>query len=127
MGKTINATGSYSTTLEEEPVVVFDVFPADVSIGAELERKARVLATSEGHVYVFVVRNGAPHLLTVREWEAASTSFPGPGAYRTKPTTLAAEGDTEPPVVVNPTRGCGCSSPLKGWNPWPIVRGQTPS
>lgn len=113
-------TGSSSDLApEEEPVVVYDLFPAEVTTPVGIRRDARVIATRE-RVYVYV--GGArrrPELLYVAPVDWQLSTLPAAGRVRQDQAHLARLGATEPEVHVTPTRSCGCSAGyLRSFTPW---------
>lgn len=95
------------------PVVVRDVFPAEVVLPTgDVARSARVVITRE-RVLVWVTP-AAPIL--DRAYDAAASQVPALSAPRSRPAHLDLGDGTF--VHVNGQRGCGCSNPLKGWTPW---------
>lgn len=104
---------------EEGPVVVYDLFPAEVTTPAGIRRDARVIVTRE-RVYVYV--GGAkrkPELLYAASVDWERTTLPPGGRRRSDQAHLAVVGEPEPSVHVTPTRSCGCSAGyLRGFSPW---------
>ena len=98
--------------------VVFDVFPAQVTTPDAVHRDARAILTEDGLLEVYSATTGLPN--------------PGPGPYRVvQETALSHEGTADRRAVVQvasgsitvvPTRGCGCGSPLRSYDPWPGAR-----
>lgn len=102
---------------ESNPVVVRDVFPAEVWVDGLVYRSARAIVTRE-RVYVFqgqgrerVLRLDEPYVPTV-------STIPRYNAGPRENTTLALREDPERVLVIRRQRGCGCGSPLRGWSPW---------
>lgn len=113
-------TGSSSDLApEEEPVVVYDLFPAEVTTPVGIRRDARVIVTRE-RVYVYVGgRNRQPELLYAASVDWQLTTLPPHGKRRAEQAHLAVSGDAEPSVHITPTRSCGCSvGYLRGFTPW---------
>lgn len=98
---------------ESNPVVVRDVFPAEVYVGGITYRTARALVTRE-RLYVFQAQ-GRERLLRLDE-PYTDGSIPRYNASPREATSLTlADGRA---VVIRRQRGCGCGSPLRGWSPW---------
>lgn len=100
---------------EQSPVVIRDVFPAQLTLGDLTYRSARAVITRE-RVYVWVPQ-GRERLLVVDEaYLPEQSTVPRYNAPPRDDTVLAlADGRT---LVVRRQRGCGCNSPLRGWRPW---------
>jgi hypothetical protein len=98
------------------PVVVRDVFPAEVAVGGSVYRSARAVITRD-RLLVYLTTAG-PVVDTPYD-PAASTVAPI-SAPRSRASHLALpDGGT---AHVNGQRGCGCGNPLKGWTPWQPYR-----
>jgi hypothetical protein len=97
----------------DEPVVLRDGFPRIVAVdGAVAYRSASVVVTRD-RVLVYVTR-AAPILDA--PYDPATSRIPRYNAPAGQQTVLRlASGRT---LTVTRQRGCGCSSPLKGWRPW---------
>lgn len=95
-------------TVEASPVVLRDVFPAEVTApDGTLHRKVRAVLSRE-RLYVFAEVDGAPAAVVSEPWvEEGSTVG---AAWSRRPFTVATE---EGRWIVNHGYGCGCSSPLR--------------
>lgn len=104
------------------PVVVRDVFPAEVLYDGRVYRTARAIVTRD-RVLVYL-RPGEPVLDLA--YDPGVSVVPPLNAPRSRAAHLAVRADdgslTEPSVHVNGQRGCGCANPLKGWTPWQPYR-----
>lgn len=104
--------------MTDVPVVIRDVFPAEVAIGGEVHRTARAIITRD-RLLVYLTTAG-PVLDT--PYDAAASDVPPISAPRSRPAHLTLADGT--PAHVNGQRGCGCGNPLKGWTPWqPYLKG----
>jgi hypothetical protein len=102
---------------ETSPVVVRDVFPAEVHVDGLVYRSARAIVTRE-RVYVFQAE-GRERILRLDEAYAPVVSVvPRYNAAPREHATLALVADPERVLVIRRQRGCGCGSPLRGWRPW---------
>lgn len=111
-----------AVTATELPVVVRDVFPAEVLYDGQVYRSARAVITRD-RVLVYL-RPGDPVLDL--PYDPAASVVPPLNAPRSRAAHLAvraADGTlTAPALHVNGQRGCGCNNPLKGWTPWQPYR-----
>jgi hypothetical protein len=97
----------------DDRVVLRDGFPRIVAVdGVPTYRSASVVITRD-RVLVYVTR--AAPILDAPYDPAASTvpRYNAPAGQQTILRLLS--GRT---LTVTRQRGCGCSSPLKGWRPW---------
>ncbi len=100
---------------ETRPVVVRDVFPAEVWIDGYAYRTARAIVTRE-RVYVFQGEGRERHLRLDEPYDPAASTVPRYNAGPREATHLTlADGRS---LVIRRQRGCGCGSPLRGWSPW---------
>lgn len=100
-------------TDEPPPIVVRDVFPAEVTIGASVYRSARAIITRD-RAYVFIAGNGAPTQVLDAPYDTEASTVPALNAPPRQATHLILSGDQEGTAVhVNRQRGCGCGNPLK--------------
>lgn len=108
---------------EAEPVVVYDVFPAEVTVAGVTHRLARVIAT-EARIYVYTPgRKRVAELAYTAELDRAGSSIPEPGTVRQAQAHLTAAGQPEPTVHVTPLRSCGCSASwLRSFRPFDTYR-----
>jgi hypothetical protein len=107
-------------THEDAPVVLRDVFPAEVWVDGVVYRTARAIVTRE-RVYVWQAE-GRQQLLRLDEaYLPESSTVPRYNAGPREETRLQLR-DSEPgamrALVVRRQRGCGCGSSLRGWRPW---------
>lgn len=108
---------------EASPVVVRDVFPAEVWLSdGNVYRTARAVVTRE-RVYVFQGQGRDRLLRFVAEYDPERSAIPRYNASPRENTTLALQGVQEPALglaslTIRRQRGCGCGSPLRGWSPW---------
>lgn len=98
------------TSTEARPVVVRDVFPAEVVHGEDLYRPVRVLITRD-HVYLFEARDGRPALLWSSPWTREGSEVPDVNAPKAMGSHLVLADGTV--IHVNTQRHCGCGNPLK--------------
>lgn len=102
----------------EPPVVVRDVFPAEVSVAGQVYRSARAVITKE-RLLVYLTTAG-PVVDVPYDPEASSVA--PLNAPRSKAShVLLGDGTL---AHINGQRGCGCGNPLKGWQPWQPYRKQ---
>lgn len=94
--------------LEQQPVVIRDVFPAAVS-GRDAY-PLRVLITRVA-VYLFQAEAGRPRFLDATTYHPAASEVPDPWAPRTAPARLEIDGGLL--LTVTRGRGCGCGNVLK--------------
>jgi hypothetical protein len=109
---------------EGTPLVVRDVFPAEVAVAGVVFRSARAVVTRE-RVYVWLAQDGAPKLVLSSAYDPATSSVAVLNAPRSKASHLQLADDDEygsAMLHVNGQRGCGCSSPLKAFTPWQPYR-----
>lgn len=100
--------------------VVADRFPAVVQVGGETHTQARVVLTrpegdQPGELIVWLDSRPTPREVWRSRWDPSGSALP----HGRSPWTVATEGG---PVLVSRDRGCGCSSPMKTWRPWPDYR-----
>lgn len=112
---------------EETPVVVRDVFPAQVQVGDDVFHTRRAVVTRE-RVYLYEGR-GRERVLTLSEpYVAEQSTIPRYNAPPRQETRLVlAKGASElrlagAVLTIRRQSGCGCSSPLKAWHPWQPYR-----
>lgn len=106
-------------TVDDTPVVLRDVFPAEVAVGGQVYRTARAIVT-RNRLLVYLTTAGPA--LDV-PYDPAASSIAPLNAPRSRATRLAlADGQT---ANINGQRGCGCGNPLKGWQPWRPYRKAT--
>lgn len=100
---------------EPSPVVVRDLFPAEVHVDGLVYRTAFVVITRE-RLYVWQGEGRDRPLRLVAPYDPATSTVP---AYHAPPRQDArldlGRGRT---ALVRRQRGCGCSSSLRGWRPW---------
>lgn len=100
---------------EESPVVLRDVFPAEVHIGGHVYRTAFAIVT-RARLYVYQAEGRARILRLEAEYDPAASTVPRYNAGPREDATLQLlDGRT---ARVTRQRGCGCGSPLRGWHPW---------
>jgi hypothetical protein len=104
---------------EVSPVVVRDVFPAEVYAGDLVYRTARVVITRT-RVYVWQAEGRDQHLRLVAVYDPEASTVPRYNASPREQSTLVLPGSPFgiERVVVRRQRGCGCGSSLRGWRPW---------
>lgn len=109
---------------EANPVVLRDVFPAEVALpGGIVYRTARAVITRE-RVYVWLAEGQGRRLVYSEPYEPAASRVAPINAPRSQRTHLVLAGEEEQTVHVSRQRGCGCGNPLKGWTPWqPFAKG----
>jgi hypothetical protein len=101
--------------VEEDRVVVRDLFPAEVQLGDLVYRTALAVVTRE-RLYVWQGEGRERVLRLVGEYDPAASAIPRYNAPPRQEATLRLlDGRT---AVVRRQRGCGCGSPLRGWRPW---------
>jgi hypothetical protein len=105
--------------VELAPIVLRDVFPAEVAVGDDLYRSARVVITRE-RVYVWIA-DGSPLQVLDAEYDPEQSRLAPINAPRSKASHLTLR-DSTLQVHVNGQRGCGCGSPLKAFTPWQPYR-----
>lgn len=106
---------------ETDPVVVRDVFPAEVATPAGVHRGVRAVITRE-RLYVFAADGAGRKLILSEPLDLARSLLAHPSAPRNRAHHLVLNGQQEATVHVTRARGCGCGSPLKGWQPWTPYR-----
>jgi hypothetical protein len=105
---------------EASPVVVRDLFPAEVQVGGSVYRTAFAVITRE-RLYVWQAEGRDRILRFVMEYDPGRSTVPPYHAPPRQEARLYAAGprdDLAGAVVVRRQRGCGCSSSLRGWRPW---------
>jgi hypothetical protein len=103
---------------ETSPVVIRDVFPAEAWLGdGNVYRSARVVVTRE-RVYVWQAEGRDRHLRLDAAYDPERSTVPRYNAGPREQTILALDDGPVPSLVIRRQRGCGCSSPLRGWRPW---------
>jgi hypothetical protein len=109
-------------TATDTPVVVRDVFPAEVLYDGQVYRTARAIITRDRAPGVPAPRAAGPG----PPYDPAVSVVPPLNAPRSRAAHLAVRADdgslTAPSLHVNGQRGCGCGNPLKGWTPWQPYR-----
>lgn len=100
---------------ETKPVIVRDVFPAEVWVDGLVYRTARAIVTRE-RVYVFQAEGRDRRLRLDEPYDAEASTVPRYNAGPREATYLSLPGIRS--LVIRRQRGCGCGSPLRGWNPW---------
>lgn len=106
---------------EPEPVVIRDVFPAEVATPSGVYRQARAVVTRT-RLYVWVAEGDGPRLVLCEAINPGRTVFARPNAPRSHAHHVTLSGQEEATVHVTRARGCGCGSPLKSWQPWSPYR-----
>jgi hypothetical protein len=101
------------------PVVVRDVFPAEVIIGGSSYRSARVVITRD-RLLVYLTTAGP---VVDAPYDVALSAVAPLNAPRSRASHLTLTDGR--PAHVNGQRGCGCGNPLKGWTPWQPYRKAT--
>lgn len=100
------------------PVVLRDVFPAEVSVAGQVYRSARAVITKD-RLLVYLTTAGP---VVDAPYDVDASAVAKLNAPRSKASHLVlADGST---AHVNSQRGCGCGNPLKGWTPWQPYRKQ---
>ncbi len=103
---------------EESPVVVRDLFPAEVQLGDRVYRTAFAVITRE-RLYVWQAEGRERFLRLVAAYDPAASTVPRYNAPPRQEATLVLLGHpTASTAIVRRQRGCGCSSSLRGWRPW---------
>jgi hypothetical protein len=101
--------------IEDDPIVVRDLFPAEVQVGDVTYRTAFAIITRE-RLYVWQAEGRERVLRLSAAYDPARSTIP---AYHAPPRQDARvvmyDGRT---AVVRRQRGCGCGSSLRGWRPW---------
>lgn len=102
-----------ATEEQTDRVVIRDGFPSIVTVdGAPTYRNASVVITRD-RVLVYLTR-AAP--IVDAPYDPTASTIPRYNAPRgTRSIVRLRSGQT---LTVERQRGCGCSSPLKGWRPW---------
>lgn len=98
------------------PVVIRDVFPAEVAVGGQVFRSARAVITRD-RLLVYLT-TAAPVIDVPYEPDASAVAPLSAPRTRASHLTLTGGGAAH----VNGQRGCGCGNPLKGWTPWQPYR-----
>lgn len=106
---------------ETNPIVVRDVFPAQVVTPSGVARTARVVLT-QSYVYVWTMVDGRRTLALCEPYEPGSSTLAARGAPRNVASHLTLAGQEAPTVHIQRERGCGCNNPLKAWRPWTPYR-----
>jgi hypothetical protein len=108
---------------ETAPVVVRDVFPAEVSVGGSVYRTARVVITRE-RVYVWQAEGRDRHLRVEFAYDPERSAIPRYNASPREEAKVYARtvDDLAGALIVRRQRGCGCGSSLRGWRPWQPYR-----
>jgi hypothetical protein len=98
------------------PVVVRDVFPAEVTVTGRVYRNARAVITRDRLLVYLTTAGPAVDL----PYDRAGSTVPPLNAPRARASHLALTGGGQ--AHINAQRGCGCGNPLKGWTPWQPYR-----
>ena len=109
-----------SPMIEDAPVVVRDLFPAEVQLGDLTYRTAFAVITRE-RVYVWQAEGRERVLRFVMKYDPDRSTVPAYNAPPRQEARLYPAGpddDLAGVVVVRRQRGCGCGSSLRGWRPW---------
>lgn len=110
---------------EPDPVVIADVFPAEVATPSGVHRGVRAVVTRT-RLYVWAADGAGRRLVLCEPVDLGRSAFARPGAPRSHAHHLTVSGQQEATMHITRARGCGCGSPLKGWAPWtPYVKGPT--
>lgn len=102
-------------TPEESPVVVRDLFPAEVTVGGFTYRTAFAVITRE-RLYVWQAEGRDRVLRIERAYDPAASAVPGYNAPPRQEARLVLADGVD--ATVRRQRGCGCNSALRGWRPW---------
>ncbi len=103
---------------EESPIVVRDLFPAEVQLGDLVYRTAFAVITRE-RLYVWQAEGRERVLRLVAAYDPAGSTIPAYNAPPRQEATLRLVGHPDASyAVVRRQRGCGCGSSLRGWRPW---------
>lgn len=112
---------------EPSPVVVRDLFPAEVQLGDLVYRTAFAVVTRE-RLYVWQAEGRDRVLRLSERYDADASTIPAYNAPPRQAAHVALVDDTDDPdlagasIVVRRQRGCGCGSSLRGWRPWQPYR-----
>lgn len=115
------------TAPEESPVVVRDLFPAEVWIGDLAYRTAFAVITAE-RLYVWQAEGRDRVLRVEYPYDPAASTVPAYNAPPRQEARLVLVGGSQDGVTatVRRQRGCGCGSSLRGWRPWRPYRVASP-
>ena len=103
---------------EDEPVVVRDLFPAEVQVGDLVYRTAFAVVTRR-RLYVWQAEGREKVLRLVAEYDPAGSTIPSSHAPPRQQATVRLVGHPDASYAyVRRQRGCGCTSSLRGWRPW---------
>lgn len=100
-------------------VVVRDTFPASVTVGDTSHDTARAVVTRRA-LYVWVVRDGQPHLVEEAPYDLGASRVPPLNASRARATVLSLDDGRQ--VHITRAPGCGCNNPLRHMTPWAPYR-----
>lgn len=107
---------------EDAPVVIRDLFPAEVQLGDLVYRTALAVITRR-RLYVWQAEGRDRVLRLVAEYDPAGSTIPPYNAAPRQQATLRLLGHPDASyAVVRRQRGCGCGSSLRGWHPWQPYR-----
>ncbi len=107
---------------EEAPVVVRDLFPAEVVVDDLVYRTAFAVVTRR-RLYVWQAEGRERVLRLVAEYDPDASAIPRYNAPPRQEARLVLRGHpTASTAIVRRQRGCGCSSSLRGWRPWSPYR-----
>jgi hypothetical protein len=107
---------------EEAPVVIRDLFPAEVQLGDLVYRTAFAVITRR-RLYVWQAEGRERVLRLVAEYDPDASTVPRYNAPPREPATLVLLGHPDASTaIVRRQRGCGCGSSLRGWRPWQPYR-----
>jgi hypothetical protein len=107
---------------EEAPVVVRDLFPAEVQLG-DLTYRTALAVVTRTRLYVFQAEGRERVLRLVAEYDPERSAVPLYNAPPRQETRLALRGHpSASTAIIRRQRGCGCGSSLRGWHPWQPYR-----
>lgn len=100
---------------EPSPIVIRDLFPAEVHVDGIVYRTAYAVITRE-RLYVYQAEGRDRVLRLVAPYDPAGSTVPPYQAPPRQESRLdLGAGRT---ATVRRQRGCGCGSSLRGWHPW---------
>jgi hypothetical protein len=108
---------------ELSPVVVRDLFPAEVQIGDLTYRTAFAVITRE-RLYVWQAEGRERVLRVEYPYDPVASTVPAYNAPPRQDARLVLVGGSQDrqTAIVRRQRGCGCGSSLRGWRPWQPYR-----
>lgn len=101
--------------MTDQPVVIREVFPTDVTLGDQYFRTAMVVVTRQD-VRVFQLKDGDITQVFQDTYDPLASTLVDQWRLRVEPMIVATPQGV---LRAQQAGGCGCSNPLKRWKPLP--------